>query len=152
MSLKCNYLLALYLQSNKLLLLCISGGRTNRRAGKLLLKCHTIMSNHGLYVKVSKIPCFYSIALLLSDKLVSLAIKIWLFLLLPTHNYPLPVGCWYLSNRRCESWHTLSIIISALAVVNNLAWVWLEKPELFSQVRCQYNQKTKMSMSLSSPS
>lgn len=103
------------------------------------------MSNHGLYVRVLKIPCVLSIALLLSDKSVTLALRIWLFLSPPTHNHPLPEGSWHLPSRRCESWHTsaIIIIIPALAVVNDIVWGWLEKAGLFAWVRCQHNRKRR---------
>lgn len=68
---------------------------------------------------LKEVPCVPSIALILSDKLVSLDMKIGLFLLLPTHNHPLPVGSWRLPSRRCESWHTFIIIIIPASVVVN---------------------------------
>lgn len=79
-------------------------------------------------------PCVLSIALMLSDKLLSWAMKISLFLLPPpTHNHPLPVGIWRLPSRRHKSWPTSAIIIiPALAVVNDIVWARLEKAGLFT--------------------
>lgn len=86
------------------------------------------MSNHGLCVSLKKYLAFLVLLWYFQNKLVSLNMEIWLFLLLPTHNHPLSVGSWRLPSRRWESWHTfVTIIIAALLVVNDIVTQWLDR-------------------------
>lgn len=146
MSSERRYLLAFYLQSNKLLLLCISVGRANWKAPKLLLKCHSIMSNRGLYVNVSKKKYLVFLVLLWYCLInwFSSAMKIWLFLLPPLYNHLPPVGSWLLPSSRCLSQPTYPRFSCSYWYSAGL----MEKAGLFSQVGCQHNRKTKLTMTV----
>lgn len=138
------YLLGLFVHSYKRLLT----GRGQIGKAPVLLKCHPIMSNCGLYQALKETPCILWIALMLSGKFLSVLMKGRL-LLPPNRNHPFPVGCWRLPSRGLKSWHTSAviIIIPALVVVNDVGWVWLQKAAMFAYVRCH---QAKLSQAFSS--